>query len=144
MSDNAPARDRETEPDGAPGGHRSAARTYTGGHGGAPAKTGVAAVFALIFGLIAFLAALTGLLAPVAVVFGVIGLILGIVGIRAARKPLITGKGVAIGGLVLSVLALLLGIAAIIGVASVVSSNPQILDQITNLLDNARNQVPTP
>jgi len=112
---------------------------------GAPAKTGAAAVFALVFGLLALLAALTGLLAPVAVVFGLIGLIgliLGIVGIRAAKTPLTTGKGVAIGGLVMSVLALLLGIAAIIGVASVVSSNPAILDQINNLVTSARSRIP--
>jgi len=98
-------------------------------------------VFALVFGLIAFLAALTGLLAPVAVVFGLIGLILGIVGIRAARHRLTTGKGVAIGGLVLSVLALLLGIAAIAGAVTALSSNPQILDQISNLVTSARSRV---
>lgn len=43
----------------------------------------------------------------------------------------------------MSVLALLLGIAALIGVASVLSSNPQILDQISNLVTNARSQLPT-
>ena len=140
MSDTAPARDRDTEPSGEP-----AHRTRTSLRDlpeGAPAKTSAAAVFALVFGLVALLAALTGLLAPVAVLFGLIGLILGVVGNRAAKKPLTTGKGVAIGGLVLSVIALLLGIAAIVGVASVVSSNPQILDQINNLVTSARSKVP--
>jgi len=136
MSEAAPARDRDTEPVG----HRARSSNDTDTVG-AQAKTSTAAVFALIFGLIGFLAALTGLLAPVAVVLGLIGLILGIVGIRAAKRPLTTGKGVAIGGLVLSVLALLLGIAAIIGAASVVSSNPQILDQISNLVTSARSRV---
>jgi hypothetical protein len=111
---------------------------------GPAARTSAAAVFALVFGLIAFLAALTGLLAPVAVVFGLVGLILGVLGMRAGKRALTTGRGVAIGGLVLSVIALLLGIAAIVGVATTVSNNPQILDQITNLVNNARNQVPTP
>jgi predicted PurR-regulated permease PerM len=63
---------------------------------------------------------------------------------RAGKRALTTGRGVAIGGPVLSVIALLLGIAAIVGVATTVSNNPQILDQITNLVNNARNQVPTP
>ncbi len=139
-SDTAPPRDRDTSPGGhrAPGASSPSEDTSTAG---APAKTGVAAVFALVFGLIGFLAALTGLLAPVAVVFGLIGLILGIVGIRAAKRPLTTGKGVAIGGLVLSVLALLLGIAAIAGALTAVSSNPQILDQISNLVTSARSRV---
>lgn len=107
-------------------------------------RTSAAATFALVLGLIGFLAAITGLLAPVAVMAGLIGLILGIVGVRAANKPHLTGKGVAISGLVLSILALLLGLAAIIGVATIVSSNPQVLDQITNLVNNARSQLPTP
>jgi hypothetical protein len=77
-------------------------------------------------------------------VFGLIGLILAIVGIRAGKQPLTAGRGVAIGALVLSILALLIGLAALIGAATVVSSNPQILDQISNLVDNARKSVPTP
>ncbi len=140
MSEAAPQRDTEPSPPRA----SHSRGTHEPSPTGAPAKTGAAAVFALVFGLIAFLAAVTGLLAPVAVVLGLIGLIVGIVGIRTARNPLTTGKGVAVGGLVLSVLAVLLGAAALIGVASVVSSNPQILDQISNLLNNARSQVPTP
>ncbi len=109
---------------------------------GGRARTSAAAVFALIFGLLALLAALTGLLAPVAVVLGIVGLILAIIGMKAGKKPHTTGRGVAIGGLVLAVIGLLIGIAALIGVASVVSSNPQILDQITNLLNNARSKIP--
>ena len=111
--------------------------------GGPRPKTSGAAVFALIFGLLALLAALTGLLAPVAVVLGIIGLILGIVGMKAGKKPRTAGRGVAIGGLVLAVIGMLIGVAALIGVASVVSSNPQILDQITNLVNGARSKLPT-
>lgn len=107
-------------------------------HGEVVVKTGVAAVFALVLGLLALVAALTGVLAPVAIVLGVIGLILGIVGIRSARSPRTTGKGVAIGGLVLGIIATLLGIAALIGAATVLSSNPQILDQLQKMIDNAR------
>jgi len=74
-----------------------------------PARTSVAAVFALVFGVLALFSVLIVILAPVGLVFGVIGLILGVVGLRRARRPGITGKGVAAGGLVLSVVAVLLG-----------------------------------
>lgn len=145
MSDTAPARD--TAPERRDTTEATSTTAPSGQHtettATAPAKTSVAAVFALVFGLMAFLAALTGLLAPIAVVFGLIGVVLGILGVRAAKKPLTTGKGVAIGGLVLSILAVLLGGAALIGIAAAVSSNPQILDQISNLVSGARSQLPT-
>jgi hypothetical protein len=74
-------------------------------------KTSAAAVFSLVFGLSALFSALIVVLAPLGVVFGLIGLVLGIVGRRNARDFSVTGSGVAAGGLVLSVLGLLIGIA---------------------------------
>lgn len=140
MSDDAPTRDRDTENSGRRTTRRQdAGEDYPRGVG---ARTSGAAVFSLVFGLIALLAALTGLLAPVAVLFGLIGLVLGIFGIRAGKRPLTAGKNIAISGLIMAGLALLLGVAAIAGFASAVSSNPQILDQITNLVNTARSQVP--
>lgn len=133
MSDTAPTHDTD------PGSTRISARHA---QTSAPARTSAAAVFSLVLGLIALLAALSGLLAPVAAVLGLIGLVLSVVGIRAARHPSITGRAVAISGLVLSVIGLLLGIAVLIGVASVVSNNPQILDQINNMVTSARSKIP--
>lgn len=89
MSDTAAT--RPTDDDRSTGASRDSTSRADGA--GAPAKTSVAAVFSLVFGLIALLAALTGLLAPVAVLFGLIGLVLGIVGMKAGKKPLTTGRG---------------------------------------------------
>lgn len=103
-------------------------------------KTSVAATFALVFGLSALFTALLALLAPLAVVFGLIGLILGIVGIKKAKEVDVTGRGVAIGGLVLSVLGLLLGIALLVGATIFVNTGG--LDQLEQRIQDVRGQLP--
>ncbi|HSK91561.1 MAG TPA: hypothetical protein VK875_09625 [Euzebyales bacterium] len=115
-----------------------------GSRGGAvarSAKTSAAATFALVFGLSSLFTALLALLAPLAVVFGLIGLILGIVGISKANQIDVTGKGVAIGGLVLSVLGLLLGIALLVGATIFVNSGG--LDQLEQRIQDVRDEIPT-
>jgi hypothetical protein len=119
-------------------------RTTRDRRGGAdvkPPKTSAAAVFALVFGLISLFAALLALLAPLAVVFGLIGLVLGIVGISKAKHVNVTGKGVAIGGLVLSVIGLLLGVALLIGVT--IFANFVGLDQLEQRIQDVRGEIPT-
>ena len=102
--------------------------TPTGGfrddveHRTKPAKTSAAATFALVFGLAALFCALTAILAPAAVLFGLIGIVLGIVGMKKAKLLGVTGKGVALGGLVTAVLGLLLGGAVLAGAAVLVNS----------------------
>ena len=105
-------------------------------------KTSAAAVFALVFGLAALFCALTAILAPAAVVFGLIGIVLGIVGLKMAKRPGVTGRSVALGGLVTAVLGLLLGGAVLGGLAAVVNSDGQ-LDRITNQIDELRAKLPT-
>lgn len=78
-------------------------------HSVKPAKTGAAAAFALAFGVGGLLLVLTLIFSPIGLVFGILGIILGIVGIKAARKPGITGKGVAITGLGAATWAAVLG-----------------------------------
>ena len=107
-----------------------------------PAKTSAAAVFGLVFGLAALFCALTGILAPAAVLFGVIGLILAIVGVKMAKRIGVTGKGVAIGGLVTSLLGLVLGGVVLAGVTAVVNDQKQ-LDRIQNYIDDARADLPS-
>jgi len=102
-----------------------------------PAKTSAAAVFALVFGLAALFCALTAILSPAAVVFAVLGLILAVAGLKMAKKPGVTGKGVAIGGLVTALLGLILGGVVIGGLAAVVNDKTQ-LDRIQHYIDNAR------
>ena len=116
----------------------------TGGHAPAltHAKTSAAATFALVFGLAALFCALTAILSPAAVVFGVLGVVLGIVGLAMAKRPGVTGKGVAIGGLVTAVLGLLLGGAVLAG-ASVLVNDERRLDQLQNRVDDLRADLPS-
>ena len=107
-----------------------------------PAKTSAAAVFALVFGLAALFCALTAILSPAAVVFGILGIVLGIVGLKMAKRVGVTGKGVAIGGLVTAVLGLLLGGAVIAGLSALVNDE-QRLDQLQNQIDDLRSEVPS-
>ncbi len=106
-----------------------------------PAKTSAAAVFALVFGLAALFCALTAILSPAAVVFAVLGLILAVAGLKMANKPGVTGKGVAVGGLV-TAFGLILGGVVIGGLAAVVNDKTQ-LDRIQHYIDNARAKLPS-
>ena len=111
-------------------------------HGVTHAKTSAAAAFALVFGLAALFCALTAILSPAAVLFGIIGIVLGIAGLKMAKRPGVTGKGVAIGGLVTAILGLLLGGAVLAGLAAVVNDEQQ-LDRIQNQIENLRDVLPS-
>ena len=117
----------------------------TGAHAGhhvGLAKTSAAAVFALVFGLAALFCALTAILSPAAVLFGVIGVVLAIAGLKMAKRPGVTGRGVAIGGLVTALLGLLLGGAVLGGAAALVNDESR-LDQLQQKIDDLRDDVPT-
>jgi hypothetical protein len=105
-------------------------------------KTSPAAVFSLVFGLSALLCALALILSPLAVLFGLIGLVLGIIGRKHGKRPDLTGAGVATGGLVMSVLGLLLGIGVITGAATFLS-NSENIDSIETQLEELRDALPT-
>lgn len=105
-------------------------------------KTSAAATFALVFGLSALFCSLLVFLAPLGVVFGLIALILGIAGISMSNRPAVTGKGVAIGGLVLGLLGLLLG-AAIMAGAAVWFNEPQNVERLEQQLQQLQEELPT-
>jgi hypothetical protein len=107
-----------------------------------PAKTSAAAAFALVFGLTSFISALTGVLAPLAILFGIVGIVLGVIGRKKGAQAHLTGKGVATGGLVLGVIALLIGIAAVAGAVTVLV-NPSLLDPVQQQFENLVNRLPT-
>ena len=107
-----------------------------------PARTSIAAAFALVFGVAALFCALTALLSPVAVVLGIIGLVLAFVGLKTARRPGITGRGVAVGGLVTALLGVVLGGVVIGGLTAVVNDKGQ-LDRVQTYLDKARAKLPS-
>ena len=111
-----------------------------------PAKTSAAAAFALIFGVSALIAVLTIILAPLALILSIVGIVLGIVGMKMAKRIGVTGRGVALGGLILSVLALLLAITMAAG-ATTVLNNKKAVDridkQVQKLEKNLPSKVPT-
>ena len=105
-------------------------------------KTSAAAAFALVFGLSALFCALTGILAPAAIVLGVIGLVVSVVGLKMTKRVGVTGKGVALGGLLTSLLGLVLGGAVLAGAAAVVNDEAR-LDQLQQWIDDARDNAPS-
>lgn len=110
-----------------------------------PAKTSAAAAFSLVFGVSALLSALTIILGPLGLVLGIIGIVLGIFGIRYGGTPGVTGRGVAIGGLVLSVLAVLVGGLITIGVSFFLndqSALDRLEAELGQQLDDLRGQLP--
>ena len=106
-----------------------------------PARTSAAAAFALAVGTAAFVCVLIVILSPIGLVLGIIGLILGVLGVRAARRVGITGKGVAIAGLVLSALAIVISIAFAAGVVTVLN-NDSAVDRIEQQVDQMRDKLP--
>jgi hypothetical protein len=113
-----------------------------GGDGSTQAKTSTAATFALVFGVSALISALTVILSAVGLILGVIGVILGIVGLRMARRPGVTGRSVAIGGLVLSILAVLIAIAFAAGVTTFLNDEGAV-DRLQRQVEEMRDDLPT-
>jgi hypothetical protein len=106
-----------------------------------PAKTSAAAVFSLVFGLSALLSVLTVILSPLALVLGIIGVVLGVVGLKMAKRVGVTGKGVAIGGLVLSVLALLLAGAIAVGLTTFLNDESAV-NRLEQRVEQLREDLP--
>ena len=115
-------------------------RTERRAGAGTAAKTSAAATFSLVFGVAALISVLTAILAWIGVVLAIIGLILGIVGLKMARRPGVTGRGVAIGGLVLSVLALLIGLALGAGVSTFLNDEGAV-DRLQQQVDDLRDRI---
>lgn len=106
-----------------------------------PAKTSLAAAFALAFGVAAFVLVLTVLFSPVGLVLGIIGIILGIVGLLMARKVGVTGRAVAITGLVLSGLSVLIVGALAIGLTTFLNDQGAV-DRLEQQIDQLRDDLP--
>ncbi|RKN50518.1 DUF4190 domain-containing protein [Micromonospora endolithica] len=107
---------------------------------GTAAKTSAAAAFALVFGVAALFSVLTAILAWIGVVLAIVGIVLGIIGLKMATRPGVTGRGVAIGGLVLSVLALLIGLALGAGITTFLN-NEGAVDRIQEQVDDLRDRI---
>lgn len=104
-------------------------------------KTSAAAAFALAFGVAALLSVLSLVLSPLGLVFAVIGLILGIIGIGRASRPGLTGKGVAIAGLVTSVITLILIAVAAVGITTFLNDD-EAVERLENRIEQLQDQAP--
>ncbi|MEV4755926.1 DUF4190 domain-containing protein [Micromonospora sp. NPDC049559] len=118
---------------------------YPAGRGGTAetaAKTSSAATFALVFGVAGLISALTVILSVLGLVLGIIGVVLGIVGLRMARRPGVTGRGVATGGLVLSILAVLVGATFVAGATTFLNDRGAV-DRLQREVDQMRDELPS-
>ena len=106
-----------------------------------PARTSVAAASALVFGVSALTCALSVVLAPVALVLGLIGIIVGAVGFKMAKRVGITGKGVAITGLLLSLLAVVLAGILAVGITTVLNDDRAVA-RLEQEVQDLRGQLP--
>lgn len=79
----------------------------------APAAKGTSglAIAGLVLGIVAILGSWVPILNNVAIIVGVVGVILGVVGLLGIRKGKKTGEGIAISGIVISVLAVVISFA---------------------------------
>ncbi|MFC6022844.1 hypothetical protein ACFP2T_42655 [Plantactinospora solaniradicis] len=121
-------------------GAQHATRHDVGGATGA--KTSTAATFALVFGVSALISSLTVILSVVGLILGIIGVVLGVAGLRMARRPGVTGHSVAIGGLVLSILAVLVAIAFAAGVSTFLNDQDAV-NRLQDQVEQMRDDLPT-
>jgi hypothetical protein len=101
-------------------------------------RTSGLAVFGLMLALTAVYAALSGRLAPVAVIVGVLGIMFSGTAMSATTRPGVTGRGVAVLGLLGSILGIVFGILAMNGTVSWLNSD---VDQVAQLRDWLNNHV---
>lgn len=90
------------------------------------------AIAALVCGILALVLSWIPVINVLSVILGIVAIVTGIMGIRRAGSPGIGQKGLAIGGLVTGVIALLLSLLILIGLAGAFSDPEfrELFDQI--------------
>ncbi|MEU5551848.1 hypothetical protein ABZ738_18945 [Micromonospora sp. NPDC047793] len=94
-----------------------------------------------MFGVAALISVLTAILASVGLVLGIIGIILGIIGLRMARRPNVTGWGLAVGALVLNIVAVLIAIAFAAGLTTFLN-NENAVNRLERQVEDLREKLP--
>lgn len=100
-----------------------------------PARTSIAAASALAIGVAALVCSLVVILGPLGLVLGIVGVVLSIFGIRNGGKLGITGRGMAITALIVSIVAAVLGGLIVAGISTVLTDQ-----NMVNRLENQLNQ----
>lgn len=90
------------------------------------------AIAALVCGIIALILSWIPLINLLSVVLGIAAIVTGVMGIRRAADPGVGQKGLAVGGLVTGVIALLLSLLILVGMASILS-DPDVRDTFDRL-----------
>jgi len=114
---------------------------YAGAPAQQPAKKGLA-VAALVLGIIAILGCLIPVLNVVSIVLALLAIVLGAVAMRAARKGRAGGKGMALAGIILSVLAIIGAVLANVLFGAAVESISDSVEQQQAADAEAANQFP--
>jgi hypothetical protein len=99
-------------------------------------RTSGLAVLGLVFGMSAVYAALSGRLAPVGIAVGVLGLLFSVAGMAASNRPGVTGRGVALLGLLGSFVGVVFAILAINGAVSWLNGDADQFAQARDWLNN--------
>ena len=107
-----------------------------------PARTSVAAALALAFGVSALTCVLSVVLFPIAFVLGIIGLVLGVVGFKMAKRVGITGKGIALSGLLLSLVSVVLAGTVALGITTVLNDD-RAVSRLEEEVEDLRGQLPS-
>lgn len=128
--------------DGRDGGRTGSGTVRSDEHRIKPAKTSAAAALALAFGVAAVVSVVSVVLSPFALILGLVAVVLGVLGMKAAKKVGVTGRGVALAGLVLGALAFLLAVAAAIGVTTFLNDRTAV-ERLEQRLEALREDLPT-
>ena len=98
------------------------------------ARVAPMAAISLVLGVVAVCATLTGLLAPAGVVAGVLATVAGVAGLARKRRYDRTGRGLAAFGVLLGIAAAVVGVLAISGQLSWLSSRSNEVAQVHDWL----------
>jgi hypothetical protein len=101
-------------------------------------RRSTAAAIALTLGIIAVVLAIVPIAGVIGSLLGIIAIVIGIVGLFAARKPEVSGGGMALTGVILGVLSLILGAA---GLVIFSDSASELREPVENIIEDVQEQV---
>lgn len=110
--------------DGTPG--------YGSGAAAPPQRSNGVAIAALVCGIVALLLSWIPGINLLSFLLGIIALICGAIGLSKAKDPGVGGRGLAIGGIVTGLLALIIGVLVYVGLFRL-ANNPEVQERASEL-----------